>query len=159
MAEDGRERFADEDTGITWVDFTDVIRNATAGEGLGGVAGRRGRPCSFPRTCAWLTPRRRSCVWTRVLCAELGKGQMLHADSFNLGDSMSALEMMDPKMDAGVINEKNKSTVPAGQRFALFAWRPSGSAKGTGRLCRSVTFRLAAWLSSAIQTSVLIVGS
>eukprot|EP00960_Hanusia_phi_P068185 766781-Hanusia_phi.AAC.1 len=29
---------------------------------------------------------------------------MLHADSFNLGDSMSALEMMDPKMDAGLVN-------------------------------------------------------
>ena len=39
---------------------------------------------------------------------------MLHADSFNLGDSMSALEMMDPKMDAGVTNERNKSVVPAG---------------------------------------------
>ena len=45
---------------------------------------------------------------------------MLHADSFNLGDSMSALEMMDPKMDAGVINEKNKSIVPAGLHTALF---------------------------------------
>ncbi|EKX36279.1 hypothetical protein GUITHDRAFT_145852 [Guillardia theta CCMP2712] len=45
--------------------------------------------------------------FTRVLMAargELGKGQMLHADSFNLGDSMSALEMMDPKMDAGLVN-------------------------------------------------------
>ena len=55
-----------------------------------------------------------------VFCAELEKGQMLHADSFNLGDSMSALEMMDPKMDAGVINEKNKSIVPAGLHTALF---------------------------------------
>ena len=42
---------------------------------------------------------------------------MLHADSFNLGDSMSALEMMDPKMDAGVINEKNVSVVPAEECF------------------------------------------
>ena len=39
---------------------------------------------------------------------------MLHADSFNLGDSMSALEMMDPKMDAGVINAKNASVIPVG---------------------------------------------
>lgn len=36
---------------------------------------------------------------------------MLHADSFNLSDSMSALEMMDPKMDAGVLKEDVK---PAG---------------------------------------------
>ena len=41
----------------------------------------------------------------------------MHADSFNLGDSMSALEMMDPKMDAGVINEKNVSVVPAEECF------------------------------------------
>ena len=59
-----------------------------------------------------------------VLCpAELDKGQMLHADSFHLGDSMSALEMMDPKMDAGVINAKNASVIPAGAcpRSSLFA--------------------------------------
>ena len=36
---------------------------------------------------------------------------MLHADSFQLCDSMSALEMMDPKMDAGVANNSVK---PAG---------------------------------------------
>ena len=30
--EAGRERMVDEDTGITWVDFTDIIRNAAAGE-------------------------------------------------------------------------------------------------------------------------------
>ena len=35
---------------------------------------------------------------------ELQEGHMLHADSFHLGDSMSALEMMDPKMDAGLVN-------------------------------------------------------
>jgi len=42
---------------------------------------------------------------------------MMHADSFNLGDSMSALEMMDPKMDAGVVNEKNKYVIPANECF------------------------------------------
>lgn len=36
---------------------------------------------------------------------------MLHADSFALGDSMSALEMMDPKMDAGLLNP---TVIPAG---------------------------------------------
>jgi len=44
-------------------------------------------------------------------CAELGEGNMLHADSFALGDSMSALEMMDPKMDAGLLNS---GVIPAG---------------------------------------------
>ena len=32
VAEAGREREFDEDSGITWVDFTDVIRNASAGK-------------------------------------------------------------------------------------------------------------------------------
>eukprot|EP00281_Chroomonas_sp_CCMP1168_P015280 CAMPEP_0206213614 /NCGR_PEP_ID=MMETSP0047_2-20121206/1217_1 /ASSEMBLY_ACC=CAM_ASM_000192 /TAXON_ID=195065 /ORGANISM="Chroomonas mesostigmatica_cf, Strain CCMP1168" /LENGTH=757 /DNA_ID=CAMNT_0053635777 /DNA_START=358 /DNA_END=2631 /DNA_ORIENTATION=+ len=45
---------------------------------------------------------------------ELGPGHMLHADTFNLSDSMSALEMMDPKMDAGVLNEEVK---PADECF------------------------------------------
>ena len=35
---------------------------------------------------------------------ELQDGQMMHSDSFQLGDSMSALELMDPKMDAGLVN-------------------------------------------------------
>ena len=46
--------------------------------------------------------------------AELDKGNMFHADSFNLADSMSALEMMDPKMDAGLVTDENRSVVPAG---------------------------------------------
>ncbi len=29
--EDGRERVYDEDSGITWVDFTEIIRQASAG--------------------------------------------------------------------------------------------------------------------------------
>ncbi|KAJ1478600.1 Mak10 subunit, NatC N-terminal acetyltransferase-domain-containing protein [Baffinella frigidus] len=40
----------------------------------------------------------------KAAAQELGEGNMLHADSFALGDSMSALEMMDPKMDAGLLN-------------------------------------------------------
>lgn len=57
---------------------------------------------------------------------------MLHADSFNLGDSMSALELMDPKMDAGVTCEKNKSVVAAGEPSIFVAglapfWRGDGT--------------------------------
>jgi hypothetical protein len=47
---------------------------------------------------------------------------MLHADSFNLGDSMSALEMMDPKMDAGL---PNSSVKQAGAYRR--AWAPAPS--------------------------------
>lgn len=34
---------------------------------------------------------------------ELKVGQMVHAEDFNLFDSMSALELMDPKMDSGML--------------------------------------------------------
>lgn len=34
---------------------------------------------------------------------ELKVGQMVHSQDFNLFDSMSALELMDPKMDSGVL--------------------------------------------------------
>ena len=88
-----------------------------------------------------------------VLCpAELDKGQMLHADSFHLGDSMSALEMMDPKMDAGVINAKNATVIPAGAcpRGSLFACvRP--------RTCPAM-LTVAVLLGSGPQTSASIAG-
>jgi len=145
--ENGRERVYDEDSGITWVDFTDIINKASAGarelrrraaaRGDARASRRSSRQCrrSRARACGRRTrgrqgarvreclraraPRRRAACATpypRAVPrpAELDKGQMLHADSFNLGDSMSALEMMDPKMDAGVINEKNASVIPVG---------------------------------------------
>lgn len=34
--------------------------------------------------------------------AELGVGELLHTRSFNLVDAMSAVEVMDAKMDAGM---------------------------------------------------------
>jgi hypothetical protein len=51
-------------------------------------------------------------VWVFFGGAELESGHMLHSQSFNLGDSMSALEMMDPKMDAAVLTGHVK---PAGE--------------------------------------------
>eukprot|EP00898_Chlorokybus_atmophyticus_P008315 jgi/Chlat1/8485/Chrsp80S07932 len=36
------------------------------------------------------------------VCAEMKVGQLLHGENFSLYESMSALEMMDPKMDAGM---------------------------------------------------------
>eukprot|EP00288_Rhodomonas_lens_P006601 CAMPEP_0177722806 /NCGR_PEP_ID=MMETSP0484_2-20121128/17876_1 /TAXON_ID=354590 /ORGANISM="Rhodomonas lens, Strain RHODO" /LENGTH=197 /DNA_ID=CAMNT_0019235201 /DNA_START=84 /DNA_END=674 /DNA_ORIENTATION=- len=63
------------DAEITWMDLTEVLREAAK---------------------------------------DLGEGQMLHAESFNLGDSMSALEMMDPKMDAGLLNP---DVIPADECF------------------------------------------
>lgn len=39
--EAGRERFADEESGITWVDFTDIIQSAAAGEEAAGTLCRK----------------------------------------------------------------------------------------------------------------------
>lgn len=64
---------------------------------------------------------------------ELEKGQMLHADSFNLGDSMSALELMDPKMDAGVVNDKNRSVIAAGKPTTFMGALVSVYGMGGGR--------------------------
>ncbi|CAI5522957.1 unnamed protein product [Closterium sp. Naga37s-1] len=35
-------------------------------------------------------------------CAELQSGELLHGESFSLFEAMAALQMMDPKMDAGM---------------------------------------------------------
>ena len=36
---------------------------------------------------------------------EMAPGTMIHSDCFNLFEAMSALELMDPKMDAGSNSE------------------------------------------------------
>ena len=115
VLEEEREHWYDEDSGITWVDFTDIVRDASAGNTLVWCA-----PRVCARACVRLGARvmRPSSSLTFLFWrAELEKGQMMHADSFNLSDSMSALEMMDPKMDAGVVNEKNKYVIPANECF------------------------------------------
>lgn len=35
--------------------------------------------------------------------AELSKGELVKSAKFNLADAMSAIEMMDPKMDNGIV--------------------------------------------------------
>lgn len=40
--------------------------------------------------------------------AELEIGQLVHLQSFTLFDAMSAIEIMDPKMDTGMILEGDK---------------------------------------------------
>ena len=50
----------------------------------------------------------------RNAATDLPQGAMLHADDFVLEGAMTAVELFDPKMDAGVINEKNASVIPVG---------------------------------------------
>eukprot|EP00965_Chrysotila_dentata_P025862 858545-Pleurochrysis_carterae.AAC.1 len=57
-------------------------------------------------------------VWRSVLgvlddaAAELQIGELLHSDSFSLLESMSALQMMDPQMDAGMSAAKLPPPLP-----------------------------------------------
>ncbi|OZJ06345.1 hypothetical protein BZG36_00713 [Bifiguratus adelaidae] len=44
--------------------------------------------------------------------SDFASGQLLHLDSFTLFDAMSALEMMDPKMDTGMVLDSDKNKVP-----------------------------------------------
>ncbi|KAF8013908.1 hypothetical protein BT93_I1691 [Corymbia citriodora subsp. variegata] len=49
-------------------------------------------------------------VWADVsplleaACADLQEGELIHGDNFNLFAAMSALEIMDPKMDSGMVS-------------------------------------------------------
>ena len=57
-------------------------------------------------------------------CGELELGELLHDDMFGLFEAMSAIEMMDPKMDAGMrCNAINKSSLtPGGRHQPLTFW-------------------------------------
>lgn len=44
----------------------------------------------------------------RIAIADLEVGQLVHLQSFTLFDAMSAIEIMDPKMDTGMILEGDK---------------------------------------------------
>jgi len=46
-----------------------------------------------------------------VLFEGLGLGELLHDPSFGLFEAMSAIEMMDPKMDAGMMCNKGKRII------------------------------------------------
>ena len=54
--------------------------------------------------------------WTEVTAEfrdavqELTLGELLHDDLFGLFEAMSAIEMMDPKMDAGMICNRSSNT-------------------------------------------------
>ncbi|KAJ4831042.1 hypothetical protein Tsubulata_001773 [Turnera subulata] len=55
-------------------------------------------------------PASENTVWAdaspllEAACRELQDGELIHGDNFNLFAAMSALEIMDPKMDSGIIN-------------------------------------------------------
>ena len=53
----------------------------------------------------------------KTACNELGLGELMHDDMFGLFEAMSAIEMMDPKMDAGMrCNAINKMSPTSGGR-------------------------------------------
>lgn len=43
-------------------------------------------------------------------CSQLKLGELLHDDMFGLFEAMSAIEMMDPKMDAGMVCNRSSNT-------------------------------------------------
>ena len=43
-------------------------------------------------------------------CSQLELGELLHDEMFGLFEAMSAIEMMDPKMDAGMICNRSSNT-------------------------------------------------
>ncbi|KAM7268550.1 hypothetical protein ACFE04_010716 [Oxalis oulophora] len=55
-------------------------------------------------------PATEDTVWADVsplldaACADLRDGELIHGDNFNLYAAMSALEIMDPKMDSGMVS-------------------------------------------------------
>nr|GME07973.1 N-alpha-acetyltransferase 35, NatC auxiliary subunit isoform X2 [Ipomoea batatas] len=59
----------------------------------------------FPHTI----PSGEQTVWADVspllqlACKDLGDGELVHGENFNLFAAMSALEIMDPKMDSGMV--------------------------------------------------------
>ena len=53
----------------------------------------------------------------RGRAAELKIGEMYNLPGFSLFDSMSALELMDPKMDSGMIGEREEPVVPVKYRL------------------------------------------
>lgn len=56
--------------------------------------------------------------------AEMEPGTMIHSEWFNLYEAMSALELMDPKMDAGTNRDEVSSPEERLQQGArLFSWR------------------------------------
>ena len=65
-------------------------------------------------------------------CDELSLGELMHDDLFGLFEAMSAIEMMDPKMDAGMrCNAINKSVnSQGGRQQPLTFW----TAKESGHL-------------------------
>jgi hypothetical protein len=110
----------DYDENIVWTDITTIVDVAARGESYFWVLCTKEmlhvlhtqltrRACRIPAMPLSSNSERILVCFFR---AELGSGHMLHSQSFNLGDSMSALEMMDPKMDAAVLSGHVK---PAGE--------------------------------------------
>ncbi len=62
--------------GVEWVDITAVLKGAASG---------------MPQS-----------VQVADMCTELALGQLVREEHFSLYDAMTAIELMDPKMDSGM---------------------------------------------------------
>ncbi|KAG0479985.1 hypothetical protein HPP92_010843 [Vanilla planifolia] len=65
-------------------------------DGKGGVAMPRSIPCG--EETAWVD----ASPLIASACSDLHEGELIHGENFNLFAAMSALEIMDPKMDSGM---------------------------------------------------------
>ncbi|KAL3701462.1 hypothetical protein R1sor_019484 [Riccia sorocarpa] len=57
-------------------------------------------------------------VFLKAACDDLAVGELIHGENFSLFEAMSALEIMDPKMDAGMTTSGYKTVEEAIERGA-----------------------------------------
>lgn len=60
------------------------------------------------------------------LSTDLQLGELLHDDIFGLFEAMSAIEMMDPKMDAGMMCNRGKKVLNFDQAVKVSSCRREG---------------------------------
>lgn len=79
------------------------------------MAEEQDREITVPATATANIPSGDGTVWADVspllsaACNELRDGELIHGENFSLFAAMSALEIMDPKMDSGMENSRYQS--------------------------------------------------
>lgn len=69
-----------------------------------------------------VTPRKKpnlNNVLTRITSPEFKVGQLVHLQSFTLFDAMSAIEIMDPRMDTGMLVKEKPNTFDIHNRISI----------------------------------------
>eukprot|EP00941_MAST-03F_sp_MAST-3F-sp1_P001486 g1486.t1 len=101
-----------------------------------------------------VTPLLRQC------CSDLKRGEMLHTPSFSLFNAMSAIELMDPKMDSGM---KRERVVPVEERIQIGyeSMNPTATSASTPPVTTSssspsLTFQLTARDIIGISDTLLV---